>query len=77
VTCRQITDFLMEYLEGALPPEQRREFERHLAVCPSCVAYLDSYRRTAAMASELGSGTPDHAIPEPLVHAILAAAKRA
>src|ERR1041385_3006363 len=34
VTCREVADFLMEYIDGTLPSAQRATFDRHLAVCP-------------------------------------------
>lgn len=46
ITCREVLDFIMAYLEGELTPTERHEFERHLGVCPSCVNYLDSYKAT-------------------------------
>jgi anti-sigma factor RsiW len=49
-TCREVIDFLLDYLEGELDADRRRAFERHLAECPSCVAYLDSYRATIELA---------------------------
>ena len=35
-------------------PDQRVEFERHLSVCPSCVAYLKTYERTIALTRATG-----------------------
>lgn len=49
-TCRDVIDFLMDYLEGELAPARRRAFEEHLAECPSCVAYLATYRSTIELA---------------------------
>lgn len=73
--CREIIEFLADYLDGTLDPAARAEFDRHLAVCASCVAYLASYRLTIRMAKaaeEVDAGDP----PEELVAAILAAAGR-
>jgi anti-sigma factor RsiW len=39
-------DYLDEYVDGTLSPEVVEDFERHLARCPPCVAYLNTYRRT-------------------------------
>jgi anti-sigma factor RsiW len=74
ITCRQLIDFLGDYVEGELPPPDRHELERHLAVCPSCVAYLDSYVKTqklgrAALRDEAGATQ----VPEDLVRRILLA----
>jgi anti-sigma factor RsiW len=46
LTCREIADFLADYLSGELPVDQAARFERHLAVCPACVDYIRSYRDT-------------------------------
>ena len=75
MTCQELLDFLMSYLDDELPTGQRAEFDRHLGVCPACVAYLDSYRRTIALAGRLAAHESAVAaeVPEPLISAILAA----
>lgn len=76
--CRDVADFLMAYLDGELPASQTRAFEKHLAVCPNCVAYLETYKKAAALAKDVCD--EDAAIPAPpesLVRAILAARKSA
>lgn len=67
--CREILSFLADYLEGTLDAGARAEFDRHLAVCPSCVAYLASYRATVRLARASAEETADP--PEELVVAIL------
>ena len=68
-----ISTFLADYLEHRLAPETLADFEHHLDVCPSCVAYLRSYRETIAMSVAAGRaprlGLQD--VPEELVAAIL------
>lgn len=81
LTCREAIDFIMAYLDNELPASERHEFERHLSVCPSCVHYLDSYRRTvqlgrAAMGVQ-GDEPAAGKVPEGLLNAIRAARKRA
>ena len=75
ITCRELIDFLYLYLENELPLERRREFDRHLGVCPSCREYLRQYEESI----RLGKGAfadpdrpADEAAPEELVRAILA-----
>ena len=81
LTCREMADFLGDYFEGALPGDQKREFERHLAVCPPCIHYLESYKATVTLAKQscdAGAGAAPHAeVPEALIQAILAARKKA
>lgn len=70
--CREIIAFLADYLDGALAAETRSEFDRHLAVCPSCVAYLASYRDTIRMAKAASDDADADDPPEELVRAIVA-----
>lgn len=75
ITCRELIEFLMDYLDGNLTPDQRQAFEQHLAVCPDCVAYLENYRVTVALsraACRDEAGQADQ-VPEKLLQAILAA----
>ena len=79
ITCKQLIAFLADYIENALPPDSLYEFERHLKVCPSCVAYVESYRETILITHRANVSPKllqDDAPPE-LITAILAAAKRA
>ncbi|MGH7242582.1 MAG: anti-sigma factor family protein [Phycisphaerales bacterium] len=73
ITCRELIDFIADYIENRLPPEELREFERHLTVCPSCVNYLDAYRKTIALgkAALTRSDMPARGVaPEGLLKAI-------
>ena len=70
-----ITNFLGDYLEGSLPAGTRGDFEHHLDVCPSCVAYLQTYRTTIAMTAAAGRAPGVDDVPEELVRAILATVK--
>jgi anti-sigma factor RsiW len=56
LTCKEIIlNHLGEYLDGSLRPEIVEELERHLARCPACVAYLNTYRRTQQFTRRIGS----------------------
>ena len=68
-----ITTFLADYFDGALPPDTLADFEHHLDVCESCVAYLRTYRETIAMAAAAGTAprVDVQDVPEDLVKAIL------
>lgn len=76
MTCREIADFISEYLAGELPGEMRVPFEHHLSLCPNCVKYIASLKSTIELgrrAFEQQPGDPPLPLPEELVHAILAA----
>ena len=76
MTCRELVDFVTDYLEGGLSDEQRTAFDGHLEECPPCIEYLNSYRETV----QLGRAVYDDPdaevpadVPERIVQAILAA----
>ncbi|MGQ0627183.1 MAG: anti-sigma factor family protein [Phycisphaerales bacterium] len=81
MTCKEVVEFLMGYLDGEIAPAERAAFEEHLKACPPCVAYLQSYEATVKLGRE-AHGTPcghDHAgpsLPDSLVKAVLAARQR-
>ncbi|HEV7241112.1 MAG TPA: zf-HC2 domain-containing protein [Thermoanaerobaculia bacterium] len=68
-----ITTFLADYFDGTLPPDMLADFEHHLDVCDSCVAYLRTYRETITMAAAAGTAPRVDMldVPEELVKAIL------
>ncbi len=70
MTCRQLIDFIVDYLDGTLPADERRLFERHLTVCRSCVAYLRTYEQSIRMAQ--GTRMEQAEVPEELIRAIVA-----
>jgi anti-sigma factor RsiW len=73
ITCRELYEFLIDYVSGELPIAQRTEFERHLAVCPSCVAYLENYENTIALGKAAAADDQSTTeLPEELLAAILA-----
>ena len=75
LTCEEVITFLFEYVGGEVAPARAAAFERHLALCPSCLAYLATYRETIRLAQ----GALDDAVPalvelpRDLFEAILAA----
>jgi anti-sigma factor RsiW len=80
ITCRELIDFLGQHLDGELSPGEQAEFDRHLAVCPACRSYLESYRETIRLGKAACSSPEDRPpddIPEDLVKAILAARRKA
>ena len=60
LVCRQMVELVTDYLEGGLSRKDRRRFERHLAACPNCTAYLEQMRSTIRATGAL---TPDDLSP--------------
>ena len=42
LACQELVELVTDYLEDALPPEERARFDAHLAECPGCSNYLGS-----------------------------------
>ena len=79
ITCQQLIDTLDAYVDGTMPAAERAEVDRHLAVCPDCVNYVNNYRQTIVLgkAAFKDPRAPLPAdVPTDLVAAILAAAKK-
>ncbi len=79
MTCRELVEFLADYLAGQLAPDVRRVFEIHLGDCPECATYLRGYAdaiRLARACAETDDAVPAE-VPERLVRAIVAARQRA
>jgi anti-sigma factor RsiW len=53
LTCRELVELVTDYLEGALPDEERARFEAHLVECDGCAAYLAQMRDTLRIAGRL------------------------
>jgi anti-sigma factor RsiW len=76
LTCREVIEFLDDYVAGILSPARIAEFEEHLAVCPPCIDYIASYRATMELAREALEAPAETAgVPEELIEAILEARK--
>ena len=70
-TCREVIDFVADYILSELDQETRIRFEYHLGFCSSCRAYLETYRQTMTLERCVKRG--DTNFPQELVQSILAA----
>jgi len=53
LTCREVIDLLTDYVEDALPGQERRLVEAHLAICDGCTTYLEQMRETIRLTGML------------------------
>ena len=76
ISCKELAEFLGELFDGKLAAEQRCEFDRHMAVCPSCVHYVEQYKTSSELVRHSlgtsGDAPPPADVPEALIRAILA-----
>jgi predicted anti-sigma-YlaC factor YlaD len=53
LTCQEVVELVTDYLEQALLPETRAQFEEHVAECPGCETYLEQVQQTIKMLRKL------------------------
>lgn len=76
MTCQQLEDFIIDYLDGELPTGQKFVLELHLMVCPECRDYLAAYRQTMAIMKRVSEDERPPVpmkMPDDLIKAIHAA----
>jgi len=52
-TCKQMSALILNYVTDRLSPRLTREFEQHLRICPDCVNFLNTYKKTVSVAGSI------------------------
>jgi anti-sigma factor RsiW len=52
ISCQQLIEFCLDYMDGALPDDEQVGFRRHLSQCPDCVVFFETYRKTPELSRE-------------------------
>jgi anti-sigma factor RsiW len=76
LTCEEFEQFVHDYQEGSLSPRERRVFDFHMELCPMCRVHFATYLQTIELEKRICSADEENltaALPDDLVHAILAA----
>lgn len=74
MTCRQVENFLMDYLDGRLSFWTRIRFNFHIMLCPNCPKYMQEYKNVIALGKQIFENPDDQAVgnvPNEILHAIL------
>lgn len=53
LNCRECVDLLLDYAEGGLDSDDKRKLDEHLAACPPCLRFLNTYRSCTEMVRQL------------------------
>ncbi|UCD63971.1 MAG: zf-HC2 domain-containing protein [Candidatus Zixiibacteriota bacterium] len=67
MNCREFEDLLTAYLDGEIPANKRRFFERHMESCERCQAEMSTYENCARLFQRF---IKDEAPPEGLRKAV-------
>ena len=61
IACLSGVELLMDFLEGVLPADVHAALEAHVASCPRCAAFVESYRATPRILRDAtATPLPDH-----------------
>jgi anti-sigma factor RsiW len=69
LSCQELVELVTDYLEDALPPDERQRFEGHLAECGNCQEYLAQMRATIELTGELSPASLSQEAEEALLAA--------
>ena len=69
LVCREFVELVTDYLEVALPEEDRARFEAHLSECDGCSGYLEDMRRLVSSLGEVAEPPADPHTREVLLNA--------
>jgi len=71
LACRELVQLITDYLEGVLPAAERERFDRHLASCRGCAAYLRQMRSLVRASGRIAVGSLPPEPPPELLRAFL------
>ena len=69
LSCQELVELVTDYLEDALPPEERARFEQHLDGCGGCTNYVEQIRITIALTGSVHADELEPATCEAIVDA--------
>lgn len=50
LTCKTATSLIAKYISADLDPNLELSFAAHLRVCPDCIAFLNTYKKSLELA---------------------------
>ena len=53
LSCQELVELVTDYLEGALPEDERLRFEDHIGPCDGCKTYLEQMHQTVSLLGHL------------------------
>jgi predicted anti-sigma-YlaC factor YlaD len=74
LTCRELEEFISDYIDGKLPTITKAKFIIHLFICRDCRSYIDAYKRSIEMGKSLCDKLDSESqedVPEELITFVL------
>ena len=57
--CRDFVELVTDYLDDALPPDERTQVDEHLEICPGCRTVLAQWREVVRLTGRLADADVD------------------
>jgi anti-sigma factor (TIGR02949 family) len=52
-SCKDVVDLLSDYIDGECSPDDKAMVEDHLADCPGCIAFVNTFRKSISLAKNM------------------------
>ncbi len=62
ITCKDVVDLIMDYIENNLDPEAVKDFDMHIDGCECCHGFINTYKKTISLTHQI----PCEDIPDEL-----------
>ncbi len=73
-SCKEVCEFLSDFVDGQMSAVRRLAFEAHLKACPPCAEYMHQFALTIKLSKKCCCpGKPTSPIPDDLITAVCAA----
>jgi anti-sigma factor RsiW len=67
LSCQELVEVVTDYLEGTMSARDRKRFDKHIASCPHCTAYLEQMQITIRTVGRLREDSLDPQMREALL----------
>lgn len=68
LTCQELVELVTDYLEDALPPNERARFDVHVQGCSGCRDYLQQMKQTLYLTGRLREDELVSPVKDELLH---------
>ena len=52
LSCEEVNQFIMDYMDDNLPQSTKKKFEKHLENCNCCKGFFDQYNSTISLVNQ-------------------------
>jgi predicted anti-sigma-YlaC factor YlaD len=74
--CKEVVEFVSDFLDGALAVGDRARLEQHLLICPPCAGYLAQVKSTLVQLADLGTASQPAEVGAGLLEAFRRTSRR-